>query len=246
MGEPTPDVDLERVLRDLAPRIAYPPTPDLAGRVTEAVAHVSARQQRRMFGWRPFGRALPAALVGLVLVAGAAIAAGIGLRGLSIVFVDSSPHPIGQSLELGEPVSLAEAQRRVSYQIILPKGNLGEPDEVYLDVRAGIEQVSVVYRSADEAPMLITQFVATTDIGPTIKEVGPGTTVEPVAIVGEPGYWIEGSSHVLLYRDPSGALIEDRVRVVGSVLVWQRGDLTLRLEGATSKDAAVAIAESME
>jgi hypothetical protein len=36
------------------------------------------------------------------------------------------------------------------------------------------------------------------------------------------------------------------VRLVGDVLVWQRGNLTLRLEGASSKNAALAIAESME
>lgn len=246
MAEPMPDMALERALRDLGPRIAYPPTPDLAVRVNEAVAHAGERQRRPLFRWRPYARALPAALVGLVLVAGAALAVGIGLRGLSIVFVDSSPAPIGQSLKLGQPVSLAEAQQRISYQIILPAGSLGEPDEVYLDVRAGIEQVSMVYRSAEEAPLLLTQFVAISEIAPTVKEIGPGTTVESVVVAGEPGFWIEGSPHVLLYRDSSGAQIEDRVRLVGSVLVWQRGDLTLRLEGATSKDAAVAIAASME
>jgi hypothetical protein len=246
MAEPMPDMALERALRDLGPRIAYPPTPDLAVRVNEAVAHAGERQRRPLFRWRPYARALPAALVGLVLVAGAALAVGIGLRGLSIVFVDSSPAPIGRSLELGERVGLAEAQRRVSDPILLPTGDLGEPDEVYLDVRAGIEQVSLVYRAADEAPLLISQFVATSEIVPTVKEVGPGTTVEQVPVGGEPGYWIEGSPHVLLYRDPSGAQIEDRVRLVGDVLVWQRGNLTLRLEGASSKNAALAIAESME
>jgi hypothetical protein len=251
---PRDDLALGRALRDLAPDIVYPPTPDLTRSVRAAVVDAEVSQRGHGFGWRPFGRSLPAALIALVLIAGAALAAGIGLRGLSIVFVDSSPAPIGQSLELGERMSLEDAQRRVSYRILAPAGDLGLPREVYLDVHAGVEQVSLVYGSdmgsesggTDTAALLITQFAATSDIAPTIKEVGPGTTAEPVVVDGLPGFWIEGSPHALIYLDASGAQIEDRVRLVGDVLAWQRGNLTLRIEGATSKEAALGIAESME
>ncbi len=251
---PRDDLALERALRGLAPDIVYPSTPTLIRSVRAAVVDAEVSHPRPDFRWRSFRRSLPVALVALVVVAGAALAAGIGLRGLSIVFVDSSPASIGQSLELGEPVSLAEAQRRVSYRIVLPRGNVGEPDEVYLDVRAGVEQVSTLYASgvpfesgrAGDAALLITQFVATSDITTATKEVGPGTTVEPIFVAGEPGFWMDGSPHVLFYRNPTGTLIEDRVRLVGDALVWQRGDVTLRIEGAASKEAAVALAESME
>lgn len=248
------DVALDRVLRDLAARIVYPPTPNLSASVRAAVVEADGRRARPRFGWRPIGRSLPAAVVALLLLVGTALAVGIGLRGLSIVFVESPRHLIGQGFELGEPVTLADAQQRVSYPILLPAGDLGRPDEVYLDLRAGLEQVTLVYRSGavspagedDEVGLLITQFRARPDSATITKEVGPATTVEPVVVGGEPGFWIEGSPHVLLYRDPSGATISDRVRLVGDVLVWQRADLTLRLEGVGTQEQAVTIAESMD
>jgi len=248
------NVALERALRDLAPRIVYPPTPNLSASFNAAVVAADDRRARPRFGWRPVAHSLPAAIAALLLLVGAALAVGIGLRGFSIVFVESPRQPIGHGLELGERLTLADAQQRVSYRILVPAGEPGQPDEVYLDLRAGLDQVTLVYRSVvlspagedDEVGLLITQFRARPDSATITKEVGPATTVEPVVVAGEPGFWIEGSPHVLLYRDPSGAMIEDRMRLVGDVLVWQRGDLTLRLEGAGSREQAVTIAESMD
>jgi hypothetical protein len=106
-----------------------------------------------------------------------------------------------------------------------------------------------VYRSDTDSAsvdMLITQFQARTEQDVAVKELGPGATAEPVTVSGEPGFWISGEPHVLVYLDPSGRPFEDRVRLVGDVLVWQRGEVTLRLEGAASREAALRIAESMD
>lgn len=238
------EMPLDRALRDLAPLLLYPPTPDLAASVRQALERNGC--QRHRLGWRPVRRGLALALIGLLLIAGAVLAVGIGLRGLSIVFVESPPGGMGTRLDLGEPLTLTQAQQRVAYRILLPTGARGEPDEVYLDRRRGLEQVALLYRQDDAVDLLITQFRATSELTPAVKEVGPGTHVEPVSVAGAPGYWIEGEPHVLRYRDPAGAEIDDRIRLVGDVLVWQRGEVTLRLEGASSRDAAIAIAESME
>lgn len=80
--------------------------------------------------------------------------------------------------------------------------------------------------------VLITQFRATSELTPAVKELGPETRVEPVAVSGDTGCWIEGDLHLLRYRAPGGVTIEDRTRLVGDVLVWQGGELTLRIEGA--------------
>ncbi|CAN5829396.1 hypothetical protein BH24CHL6_BH24CHL6_00700 [soil metagenome] len=239
--------DLEVALTEMAGYFEYPATPDLASRVsiklTEPAAH---------FDWRPFGfgrRRFPSslltALVGVLLVTGSVIAVGIGLRGLGITFVDEPP-PASDELHLGERLTLAEAQARVSYRILLPDEGLGQPDEVFLDTQPAVEQVSLVYRRNGGIELLLTQFVASPDVEVATKLIGPVTTVEPVSVAGTAGLWIEGEPHVLLYRNSEGSQLEDRVRLVGNVLLWQRGELTLRLEGVSSRDEAMRLAESVE
>ena len=236
---------VESALRELAPTIAYPPTPDLATSVRAALTDREALRPPR-FRWRLFRRSSLAAVVALVLLAGAALAVGFGLRGLSIVFVDTPPPGASEELRLGEPVTLAEAQAEAPFRILLP--TMSKPDEVYADSRSGIHQVTLVYRSpaGDEVDLLVTQFLARPELDAAVKQVGPGTSVEAVIVGDQEGFWIAGEPHVLTHVDPRGSVIEDRIRLVGDVLVWQAGDLTLRLEGAGSKEAAVQIAESIE
>lgn len=240
-----PEPSLEDALRDLARYVSYPETPDLAARIEDAVRRAGAVDRQPMER-RPLRRGLVLALIGLLIIAGAAAAVGIGLRGLSIVFIESPPRGGESPLDLGEPMTLADAQALVAYEILLPTGRLGQPDEIYVDERRSIEQVALVYREAGAVELLITQFEAIPQLTPAVKEVGPGTRVEAVRVDGKPGFWIEGNPHLLRYRDPRGAAVDDPVRLVGNVLVWQRGELTLRIEGASSREEAISIAESME
>ena len=239
---------VERALRELAPTIAYPPTPDLATSVRAALTDREALRPPG-FRWRLFRRSSLAALAALVLLAGAALAVGIGLRGLSILFVETPPQGASEELRLGERVTLAEAQAQAPFRILLPTGEMGRPDEVYADSQSGIHHVTLVYRSPagdDGVDLLVTQFLARPELDAAVKQVGPGTRVEAITVGDQEGFWIAGEPHVLTYVDPRGRVIADRIRLVGEVLVWQVGDLTLRLEGAGSKEAAVQIAESIE
>ena len=243
-----PAIDL--ALRGLAPEIRYPPTPDLAGAVRRRLdaGDLPAPAPWRS-GWRPFRRSSMAALAALLLLAGAVLAVGIGLRGLSIVFVESSPPAAGGGLELGTPLTMAEARAQAPFGVLVPTDEIGEPDEVYVDEVGGVFRVSLVYRSDTDSAsvdMLITQFQARTEQDVAVKELGPRSSAEPVTVSGEPGFWISGEPHVLVYLDPSRRPFEDEVRLVGDVLVWQRGEVTLRLEGASSREAALRIAESMD
>jgi hypothetical protein len=242
---------LESELHELGEQVAFPPTPDLSAGVHATLAERGAA--RRGLGWRPVWRSVAVATAALLLIAGTSLALGIGLRGLGILFVDEPRQSIGERLQLGQRVTLAQGQQQVPYRILLPAATIGQPDEVYVDTAAGLDQVTLIYHSDAEPPagadpevdLLITQFVATFD-QPMVKEIGPGTSVEEVTVSGERGLWIEGEPHALVYRGPSGAVIDDRVRLVGDVLVWQRGDHVLRLEGAYSLEQALAIAESMQ
>ena len=75
------------------------------------------------------------------------------------------------------------------------------------------------------------------------KLVEPGTKVETVEVGGSPGVWVAGR-HVLAYRDRLGVFRQDTARLAGKTLIWQRGDVTLRLEGDLSKQEALRIARS--
>lgn len=92
--------------------------------------------------------------------------------------------------------------------------------------------------------MLIMQFRARIDLPFLEKVVHEAELVEEVEVGGEAAYWIEGQ-HTLFYLDEQGQPLEQRSRLAGSTLLWQRGDVTFRLEAALSMEDAIRIAESM-
>jgi hypothetical protein len=113
-------------------------------------------------------------------------------------------------------------------------------------------RVDLVYRARPGLPpspftdvgLLITEFQGQ----PTpefLKKVTAMGVVEQVTVGGEPGYWFSGEPHFFTYQDAAGTLREEQTRLAGNTLIWQRGDLTLRLEGELPKEEAIRIAESM-
>lgn len=77
------------------------------------------------------------------------------------------------------------------------------------------------------------------------KTVGLDTDVEEVEVVGEPGVWISGAPHeVVLYQTPDGAPIVERF--AGDTLLWQHGDVLIRIEGLDRLDAALTLAASFD
>jgi hypothetical protein len=190
------------------------------------------------------------ALAALALLAGgvaavpsarSAVLRWLGIEGVRIQRVPETPTPAGPRLGLGEPVALPEGA-------LVPEA-LGEPDETYRDG----EILTQLYRPRDDLPeaevtgagALFSQFRGSTDPALLQKVAGPDTTVEPVDVGGEPGYWLGGVAHVLFYLDPQGQVRDAPMRLAGPVLVWERGDLTLRLEADVSKARALAIARSV-
>ena len=75
--------------------------------------------------------------------------------------------------------------------------------------------------------------------------MGRDTRLTPVTVNGGRGYWIDGESHVFFYRDASGNVHSESVRLAGNVLVWEQGGLIVRLEGDISLEEALRIAESV-
>jgi hypothetical protein len=264
--------ELELALVDLGRRLDFPePGPELA----LAVGHrLRSAQVGETASFRPLFRpawqrvavavaAMVAVLTGVLVVspgAREAVARWLGLRGAGLEVVPTLPpaptRPLGEGLFLGRRVSLAEAERSAPYSILVPTlPELGSPDEVYVEARVGDRIVSLVYRSRPGIPpaaqtgaaLLVTQFRARIDEELIEKKLlGTGTDIEFVTVGGEDGFWLEGQPHVLYFQDPDGIRLEQTVRLAGNVLLWERGDLTLRIEGDINREQAIRIAESMQ
>ncbi len=217
----------------------------------------------------PLRRSLVLAIVAAVLVAAVGVAVGLGLPGIRIVLVPGpsavpsavpSGSPVASStalpveaLGLGDRVSLEQARAGVEFPVLVPAvPELGEPDETYLGTLPSGRQVALVYRPGPELPatgsadvgLLLIEFEGTIDPDLFLKILTPQTSLEPVTVNGRRAYWIAGQPHELLYRARSGEVIVERVRLAGNVLIWQQGDLTLRLESGLDLDSAIRIAES--
>jgi hypothetical protein len=262
--------ELEADLADLGRRLDYPaPGPELVlavGRRLRSAEVAESATMRPLFrpAWQRAAvavAAMVAVLTGVLIVspgAREAMARWLGLRGARLEVVPTLPsapaRPLGEGLFLGRRVSLAEAGRSVPYRIQVPTlPELGSPDEVYLDA-TGEGIVSLVYRTRPGIPpatetgaaLLVTEFRARIDEELIDKKVlGTGTVIEAVTVDGGDGFWLEGRPHVLLFQNPDGSLIEQSVRLAANVLLWERGDLTLRIEGDITRDQAIRIAESM-
>jgi hypothetical protein len=253
------DQALGAALADLATAIHFPPTPALAAAVAADVRGIDfAPSPRWRTGFLPLRRAAVLATAAVLLVAGAAGAIGIGIGAVQVRFADGSPLPTPPASVpnsgLGRPVTLAEAEDAVPFEIHVPAGPvLGDPNAVYL---ARVPEGGTVTLAWGDRPgypadanglgVVVTEFLA--DIGPETFEklIVEGTSVEPVTVNGRPGWWIEGGVHAFFYRDASGRMVDTTLRLVSSALIWEEGGLALRVEGAPDQAAALRVAASLE
>jgi hypothetical protein len=239
--------ELELTLVELGHEIDYPATPALAPRVRERLAE--GRAPRFVSGGR---RGLVIALAVLAVAIGAVMAVPqtraailefFHLRGVTIVRVDELPTvPRQTDLALGEPVDLDDPL--VPWEVVAPD-RLGDADAVYYrPYPAGGGMVSFLYGSESSPRAIFTQFRASVEQA-FIKKALAETRIEQVTVDGEPGFWLEGAPHFFTYVNDDGAFQQESIRLAGNVLLWQRGDLTLRLEADVSKDEALKIARSV-
>jgi hypothetical protein len=252
----------ESELLDLGRRIDYPPTPDLPNAVRRRLIEQRAPTPTR---WRARLWALAAAAVAILIIAAGVVTVGpdtrsalaerLGLRGVQITQPQQLPsgQAAGRRLNLGQPLtSVADARSRVAFRVPLPS-TLGEPDEVYLLDSPPGGQVALLYAEREGIPrtsstgvgLLLTEFQASfPDGGPILKGVPPGSRLEEVTVNGARAYWIEGDPHTFFFQDAQGRIQAETTRLAANVLLWEDGPVTLRLESALNKDAALAIATS--
>lgn len=247
--------------------------PDLARRVRMALVAGEAPYPAvaRRPWWRAPRRALVAALVALLALSAVAGAVGLGLPGLRLVLGGpstsaslppvtaappgpaTSPTAPGGDLGLGELVTLQAARTRSGRPIpALEDVAVGPPDAIYLD-QARADQVALVWSTSATLPethalgvgLIVMSFDGTVEPAFFQKALGPSSTVEPVEVAGQRGFWISGDPHTFFYVADDGTIVDDQRRWVGDALIWSDGSTTYRIETAQGRDAALDLAASI-
>ncbi|HEY7206937.1 MAG TPA: hypothetical protein VH416_01750 [Gaiellaceae bacterium] len=224
--------ELEQALVRLGGDVEFPPTPDLAGAVA---GHLEPERRRRR---RPLVLALAALALAVAVAfavppARSAILRLFGVGGVTVVRVDVLPpaqeRPLGAGL--GSRTDAARIERELGFRFLLPPTN-GRP-QLYQTTYSASTLLAV------PQPVLLTELRSGAGSGILKKLAGSGTRIENVRVNGAPGLWISGNVHVFVTPQAPP-------RIAGNVLVWQRGAVTLRLEGKLTKQQALRLARSID
>ena len=262
-----PDLlDIDRRLRELAPDRLFPATPEFAAVVSarlasaqtsEPVGNLGSRRGTARRWWLAAAAAVLLALTSVLAVpdARSTVAGWLNIDGVRFISRDQvTTTPVAGTLKLGEQTDLDAARAQLDFTPLLPNDPaLGEPDEVYVSERAIGGMLALVYYAEDGLPesantgmgLLLTEFLGTLNPGIATKGLDAGTLVEELEVAGGHAIWIEGETHVFFYTDPTGAIVNEDLRLAGNTLLWEAGGLTMRLEGELSRDEMLRIAESM-
>lgn len=233
--------ELELRLIALRDDVVFPSTPHLA--VPTIAAGARRRPPRRFALALAVILAATAAVLAVSPGARSALGDLFGIGGVTIVRADRLPAPGAPPDYLpGLPVALEAAKSRVAFALRLPHSGPA-PREVLLDETVAGGAVSYVW--CCDPPLQLTQFRGTQMVTFAEKVVGPDGRVERFDLDGGPAVWITGAPHVVRFFDETGKFHESRSRIAGNVLLWQDGEVTLRLEGELTRDEAVAIARTI-
>jgi hypothetical protein len=230
--------ELELRLVALREEIAWPETP--------AFEPVLDRRPARGFRLRTV--ALGFAIVLAVLAGVLALSPGarsafleiFHIRGATVERVETLPNVKPQRLDFGQRVSRREAERRVGFRLL----DLGSPPDAIFVRPDGL--ASLLYGDPLSPRLVLSQARGAIFAGFIKKTGGRGMTVDYVTVKGEPGLFIDGDDHFVMFRDAQGEIRDDRTYLAGTVLLWNRGPLLLRLEGDLTLAEALDLARSVE
>jgi hypothetical protein len=230
--------ELELRLQELGGEIVYPETPRF---------ELSLDRRPAPRSWL---RPLALGLAVLLAVAAGVLALSPGarsafleifqIRGATVERVDSLPAVRAQRVDFGERVGRDEAERRVGFELL----DLGAaPDAIFVRPDG---LASVVYGDPAHPRLVLSQARGALWKGFIKKTAGRGTIIDEVTVDGEPGLFVAGPDHFVMFLDENGLISDERTYLAGTVLLWNRGDLLLRLEGDVTEEQALELAESVE
>jgi hypothetical protein len=253
----------EEKLRILASRMDYPPTPDIAGRVT---AHLRTSARSR-FSYKALAWSLTLILVlffSLMLIppVRAAVIEFIQIGVVRIFPSEPTTQPsttttpesqipvtatssasdlLPMLTQIAGKTTLADAQAKVDYPILLPTypSNLGKPDYVYLQNMDGNMVILVWLDPQDPKKVLMSlHFVPSGSWA--IKKMEP-TAIDETTVKGSRAIWTTGPYPLYINGD-----IQYKRLITGHALIWGDVDVTYRLETDVDMEEAVKIAESLQ
>jgi hypothetical protein len=261
MTERMDDRDLERTLSDIGARLDVPRR-DLWPAVRSRIAERRATPwwSRLPFGWRSFApvAATLAVILAVAFLFTPPVADALGhllsLPGIQIYRVPQTPSARPNASAPTFPgqrvASAAEASRIAGFTVRMPAG-LGDPSAIYVETAP--VRVTIVYASVPGIPVspqagvsaIVVEFKGTIETQIMAKAVGPGTTLDAVPLGSGVAYYLAGQPHQFFFRDPTGLVQPETLRLAGNTLLWQEDGTTYRLEAQVGRDEAVRIASTL-
>ena len=217
------DDDTEAALRDLGRRIHVPEPPDVTAQV---LTRINAPRRRNR--WLT---ALVAAVTAFAIAFAVSPAVRAGVQNLlefaGVEFRTEAPPSVAPPLPSQE-VSLDQARGQMPFEIHLP-AELGEPDKITVH-----EGRFVTLHYGD---LRLDQFDGTIS-----STVGKLVHQDGVEQVGDK-IWIP-YPHVFFYIDRDGQWHTEEPRKAAQTLLWQKDQVTFRLEGDLTRERALEISAS--
>ena len=253
--------DLEQRLTQLGRELDWPETPDLAPAVRRRLVTPTPARARRPIVFR---RSLAIALASLLVLAGGVFAAVPSVRDAVLEFlhlqgatVERRPSipsaPELRVLQLGQRTTLEQARGKLGFTPLVPRA-AGSPDGVFVSTRVPGGELSLTYDPGPGMPatgstglgLLVGEFRG--DLAPEYmgKIAAQTTRIERLRVDGDRAIWIEGAPHLFFYRPPDSEFAESELRLAHNVLILERGNLLVRLEGAFGRERALELARSLE
>ncbi len=235
--------ELEVRLNALRDEIAWPETPAFESLTFEPALE---RKPARRVPLRPLALGfaiLLAVLAGVLAFSPGARSAFLEIfriRGATVERVETLPDVRAQRIDFGDRVSREEAERRSGFEVL----DLGtEPDEIFVRPDG---LVSVVYGDPSRPRLVLSQARGAIYDGFIKKTGSRDTIIRQVTVDGEPGLFVDGADHFVMFLDENGTISDEPTYLAGTVLLWNRGPLLLRLEGDMILGEAIALAKSVE
>jgi hypothetical protein len=235
--------ELEHRLRGL--ELDWPPEPDVVPAIRPRLRARPGRNRRRSALVAVAVLVVTIAAVLAVPSARTAILRWLSLGGVRIVRVERLPttRRLAAS-DLGLKTTLAGAVRAARFE---PLGFARtRPDSIYVQTSGPTTRVTLVYGSVAKPHLLLSEFRgirATIEVG---KLVTGATKIEQVEVGGAQGIFLSGAPHAVYFELPgSPSTYVDEPLAAGNTLIWERGGITLRLEGRLTKGDALGLASSV-
>jgi hypothetical protein len=224
--------ELEQALVALGAELEFPPTPDLTGAVRARLG-----PRRRWLRPAAFALAVVVVAFGIAMAvpdARSAILRFFHIGAATVEQVETLPPAQQRPLVagLGPALARAGAEKVAGLRIQLPR--VRAPLRYY--AQPGL--IATLLR-VNGTPVLLAE-IRDDQTAFAKKAVQKQTTVEPVQL-GEFGLWLAGPQHVLMWQFGSPAVHVVETRLAGNVLIWVRGGITYRLEGALDKSQMLAL-----